>query len=200
MTATSEQVWELLRELIESQKETERRFQETERRFQEIEQLLKEHTRKTELDIQELKDQISLGSKIGGEFGTFVEWSPIPVIIRLFRERGFDINLSSEDVTVKRLEGSLQIDLFLSSQTEAILVQFTFDLIKDDIDEHLERLNKFKQLMPRYRNYRTFGAIKAMTIPEDVASYAYCCGLFVLAQSGENIVILNDDKFQPRVW
>jgi hypothetical protein len=44
------------------------------------------------------------------------------------------------------------------------------------------------------------GAVAAMVIPSDVARYAYRQGLFVIAQSGEDLAILNDDKFKPRAW
>ena len=54
MTTTADDVWKLLAELVEAQKETERcfqeterRFQETERRFQETERILKEQSLKT---------------------------------------------------------------------------------------------------------------------------------------------------------
>jgi hypothetical protein len=39
-----------------------------------------------------------------------------------------------------------------------------------------------------------------MVIPDDVARYAYRQGLFVLAQSGDSVVILNDAKFMPHNW
>jgi hypothetical protein len=39
-----------------------------------------------------------------------------------------------------------------------------------------------------------------MVVPEDVARYAYRQGLFVLAQSGDGVVILNDSKSQPQRW
>jgi hypothetical protein len=44
------------------------------------------------------------------------------------------------------------------------------------------------------------GAVAAMVITNEVASYANGKGLFIIAQSGDNLVILNDSKFQPRVW
>jgi hypothetical protein len=44
------------------------------------------------------------------------------------------------------------------------------------------------------------GAVAAMVVPEDVARYAYRQGLFVLAQSGDGVVILNDSKLQPQRW
>jgi hypothetical protein len=37
-------------------------------------------------------------------------------------------------------------------------------------------------------------------VNEEVARYAYRRGLFVLAQSGESVIILNDAQFQPQVW
>jgi hypothetical protein len=39
-----------------------------------------------------------------------------------------------------------------------------------------------------------------MVIPADVARYAYRQGLFVIAQAGEDLTILNDAKFKPKIW
>jgi hypothetical protein len=54
--------------------------------------------------------------------------------------------------------------------------------------------------MPRYGDVRAMGAVAAMVVPDEVARYAYRQGLFVLAQSGDSVVILNDGAFQPQVW
>jgi hypothetical protein len=54
--------------------------------------------------------------------------------------------------------------------------------------------------MPRFRDVKALGAVAAMVVPDEVASYAYRQGLFVLVQSGENVVILNDAEFKPQVW
>ncbi|MBK8755051.1 MAG: hypothetical protein IPL99_27000 [Candidatus Competibacteraceae bacterium] len=39
-----------------------------------------------------------------------------------------------------------------------------------------------------------------MVIPKEAARYACRKGFFVLAQSGETVVILNDAQFQPKAW
>ncbi len=39
-----------------------------------------------------------------------------------------------------------------------------------------------------------------MIVPDYVASYAYRQGLFVITQSGDDLQILNDDKFRPKMW
>jgi len=230
MTTTSEEVWELLRELIEAQKETrdllekqaqeaeksrqqaekdrekdrqqaekdrqqaekdrEKDRQESQQRFAETERLLKEQSKKTDEQI----------GKLGNRLGEFVEWQVRPAVVRLFQERGVDVHEFLPDVSVKRANGGIQIDLLVVNDTEAILVEVKSKLTQTDVDEHLERLGKFKGLMPRYRDVNALGAVAGMVVPEDVGIYAYRKGLYVLAQSGENVVILNDDKFKPRVW
>jgi hypothetical protein len=39
-----------------------------------------------------------------------------------------------------------------------------------------------------------------MVVPDEVARYAYRKGLFVLAQSGDSLMILNDVQFRPQAW
>jgi hypothetical protein len=49
----------------------------------------------------------------------------------------------------------------------------------------------------------TFGPntlVSFQVVTEEVAQYAYRQGLYVLAQSGETVVILNDEQFQPSFW
>ena len=47
---------------------------------------------------------------------------------------------------------------------------------------------------------KLMGAVAAMVIPDNVGKYAYKKGLFVLCQKGDSMVILNDAKFEPKVW
>lgn len=54
--------------------------------------------------------------------------------------------------------------------------------------------------IPRYADGKVLGAVAAMVIPENVASYAYRKGLFVIGQRGDTVQILNDENFQPSTW
>ncbi|MGI0481772.1 hypothetical protein ACN4EE_13400 [Geminocystis sp. CENA526] len=226
MTTTADDVWQLLRELVQAQKETERRFQETERvlkeqsleterrfqetervlkeqslkterRFQETERILKEQSRKTDRQIKQVSEQIG---KLGNRLGEFVEWQVRPSAVELFRERGIDVHELHSDVSVKRVDGGLEVDLLVVNDTEVVLVEVKSKLTQRDVDEHLERLSKFKKFMPRYQNMKAYGAVAAMVVSDEVANYAYSKGLFVLAQSGENMTITNTKEFKPQVW
>ena len=201
MATTADEVWQLLGELIQSQKETEqlfkeqtretdRRFQESDRRFRETERLIKEQNKRVDEQL----------GKLGNRLGEFVEWQVRPAAVRLFQERGIDVTELSSDHSVQRGDEGLEIDLLVVNGSEAIAIEVKSKLTQADVDEHLERLDKFKRLLPRYQSLKILGAVAAMVTPKEVASYAYRQGLFVIAQSGDNLVILNDQKFKPKAW
>jgi hypothetical protein len=201
MATTADEVWQLLGELIQSQKETDRRFQETERLLQEQSKESDRRFRETERLIKEQNKRVDeqLG-KLGNRLGEFVEWQVGPAAVRLFQERGIDVTELSSDLSVQRGDEGLEIDLLVVNGSEAIAIEVKSKLTQADVDEHLERLDKFKRLLPRYQSLKILGAVAAMVTPKEVASYAYRQGLFVIAQSGDNLVILNDQKFKPKAW
>jgi hypothetical protein len=190
MATTADEVWQLLGELIQSQKETDRRFQESDRRFQETERLIKEQNKRVDEQL----------GKLGNRLGEFVEWQVRPAAVRLFKERGIAVRELSADLSVQDGDEGIEIDLLVVNGSQAIAIEVKSKLTKADVDEHLERLDKFKRLLPRYQSLKILGAVAAMVTPSEVASYAYRQGLFVIAQSGDDLVILNDQKFKPKAW
>ncbi len=204
MATTADEVWRLLGELAEAQKETERLFQETDRRFletdrrsQEADQRLEATQRLIKQQNQHLNEQLG---KLGNRLGEFVEWQVRPAVVRLFQERGIAVHEFHEGVSVQRGGEGIEIDLLVVNTTDAVVVEVKSKLTEAHVNEHLERLNKFKRLMPRYADVRAMGAVAGMVVPDSVARYAYRQGLFVLAQSGDSVVILNDGEFTPRSW
>ncbi|MFM8296509.1 MAG: DUF3782 domain-containing protein [Microcystaceae cyanobacterium] len=139
-------------------------------------------------------------AKFSDPLGDFIAWQVYPSVFELFQEWGFDFYYISSGVSVHREAGFFDIDVFAASDSEAILIAVKTRLNQGDVDEHLQRLAKFKRLMPRFRDVKALGAVAAMVVPDEVASYAYRQGLFVLVQSGENVIILNDGEFTPQVW
>ncbi|WJI25342.1 hypothetical protein MZ909_06590 [Thermosynechococcus sp. B0] len=222
---TPDDVWRLLGELLEAQKETERHFQETERRFQETERRFQETERRfqetdrrfqetdrrfqetdrrfqeTERLLREEARQLNqqLG-KLGNRLGEFVEWQVRPAVLRLFQSRGIAVSQLYSDVILQDGNESLEIDLLVVNTNQAVLVEVKTKLSQGDVDEHLERIAKFRRLAHQYRDTQLLGAVAGMIVPPEVARYAYRQGLFVLAQSGDGVAILNDAQFQPRTW
>ncbi|GCL47334.1 DUF3782 domain-containing protein [Microcystis aeruginosa] len=193
MTATIEDIRAILKELAQSQQELSQSQQELSQAQKETDKQIKE----TDKQINRVSKQIG---ELGNRLGEFVEWQVRPAVVRLFQERGIDVHEFHPGISVKRDNEGLEIDLLVVNDTDAILVEVTSKLTQRDVDEHLQRLAKFKRLMPRFRDVKALGAVAAMIVPNEVASYGCRQGLFVLVQSGENVIILNDAEFTPRVW
>ncbi|WP_295402778.1 DUF3782 domain-containing protein [uncultured Thiocystis sp.] len=223
MAISYEEILELFREVAEAQKETartsqetkrmfqetERKFQDTDRKFQETDRKFQETDRKfqeTDRRIQETDRLVrELSKTFGGwsnRLGEFVEEMVRPAVVRLFRSRGLEVHQVMRDVTAVNLDGEegIEVDLLITNAQTAIGVECKSRLTLEDVQEHLARLAKFKRLFPQYADYRLMGAVAAMVLPDEVARYAYRQGLFVLAQSGDTILIRNDDRFTPKEW
>ncbi len=208
MTTTADDVWRLLAELVEAQKETERRFQETERILKEqsleTERLLKEQSLETDRRFQETDRQIRRMSKeignLGGKLGLFVENMVAPACETLFLDRGIPVHQVSQRVRKKSNGKTLEIDVLVTNDNHVLVVEVKSSLSVEDVKELIEDLEQFRQFFPEYNQKQLYGAVAGMGIEEGVDKYAYRQGLFVLAQSGESVTILNDAKFQPKVW
>jgi len=200
---TLSDVWRLFRE-------TDRKFQETDRKFQETERLLKELSESTERQLKEYARAAEQRSKaldkqlgeLGNRLGEFVEGLVAPGAVRLFQARGIPVNGLNRDMerSNEALGLATQIDLFAINGDCCVVIEVKSKLKTDDVNEHLERMEKFKPLFPEYADKKAFGAVAAIVIPKEVAKYAYRQGFFVIAQQGESVVMLNDDKFVPTAW
>ena len=217
-----EKVWKMFQETERQFKEAEvkrqQEMREAEVKRQQEMRMAEEKWKKELREIREAQDKrdekmykemreaderlrTELG-KLGNRLGEFVEYMVKPAVVRLFQERGIEVHEIHHDLSAKRPEGEAQVDLLVINDDVGVVVEAKSKLSQDDVEEHIERMNKFKLLF-RDRDYNKvdlMGAVAGMVIPDNVARYAYRKGFFVLAQSGENVTLLNDGKFQPKLW
>jgi hypothetical protein len=133
-------------------------------------------------------------------WGRFVEELVEPAVISLFRGKGIDVKETYSRARVKRQGIAMEIDILAVDETEVVLVECKSRLSKDDVNEFLEKLSRFKQAFPHYKNYQAYGAVAGIEIDEGVDRYAYKQGLFVIKPSGETVEIINDSGFEPKLW
>jgi hypothetical protein len=122
--------------------------------------------------------------------------------VRLFKKHNIDVLVVSRDVEINNpnLNLAMQIDLLAKNGDSCILIEVKSNLSIDDVNDHLERMAKFKPLFPEYAKYKVYGAVAGMVIPQNVSRYAYRKGFFVIGQTGESVKILNDENFKPVEW
>jgi len=196
-TTAAEMSWDeikaLVAELAIQSKDTDRKFQETDRKFQETDRKFQE--------TRELLDRLSRRfGDLGNRLGEFVEAMVEPALVDLFRARGLDVSEVHRRVTSRRGGEAIEIDLLVVDGDTAVAVECKSRLTREEVERHVERMNKFKRLLPKYADMRVHGAVAGMVVDEDAIQAAQAAGLWVLAPSGETVALKNNPDFAPRVW
>jgi len=178
-------------ELKESKKEFQEELKERKKEFQE------------ELKASQKEFDKKLG-QLTGTWGRFVAEMVRPRIVELFKDKGIEIETMAQSIKgFKDGKEHYEIDMLLVNSNVAVVVEIKSSLSVDDVNEHLERLEKVKKTAPKIFNlsgFTIYGAVAGIIVENDADKYAYKKGLFVLRQKGNLVEIVNDNKFKPKEW
>ncbi|MBA4451402.1 hypothetical protein FHK94_19200, partial [Cylindrospermopsis raciborskii CS-506_D] len=92
--------------------------------------------------------------QLGNRLGEFVESQVRPAAVKLFQERGIAVKEIASNTYIQTGKEGLEIDLLVINSSDIILIEAKSKVSEDDVNEHLERLSKFKRFFPRYESYR----------------------------------------------
>jgi len=187
-------------------KETDRKFQETDRQFKETDRKFQETDRKfqdTDRMFQETDREIckvnKLVAHISDSLGMFAENMVAPALVKLFNKRG--IMITDYTQRLRSQARRFEFDIVAFNTDYVVVVSVKMTLRVDDVKHFLqERLPIFKELFPRYKDLKVIGAVAGANIVQESDIYAMKHGLYVLAQSGDNIIMLNDDPFTAKIF
>ncbi len=201
---TIEDIYALFRRSQEefriSREEYDRRAAEADRRAAEADRRAAEADRSLEVLKKSVAEATRAVNALTTRWGRFVEELVEPAVLRLFQERGLDVKERFPRASVTRQDVSMEIDILVVDTTDVVLVECKSRLSIDDVNEFIEKLQKFKIAFPAYKNYHAYGAVAGIEINKGVDRYAYQKGLFVIRPSGDTVEIINDQKFQPMTW
>jgi len=186
---TDAKLQKLFAEAAERSKETDRQFKETDAR---LDRLFKE----TDRQLKETGKKID---NLTGKWGKFVEGFVVPAAEWLFEDWGIEIHEVYQRVRKRQNNRGMEIDILAINSEYAVLIEVKSTLGVGDIEEHIERMGKFREFFPQYGNRKIVGAVAGISIEDGADRFAYKNGLFVIAQSGESVKVLNDRDFQPRM-
>ncbi len=134
----------------------------------------------------------NISCKIGelsNRLGKFVQEMIRSAVVGLFRERGLDVNMVLPKDYVLCDDRSAEINLLVTNDDVAVAVECESRLDVDDVNDHLIRREKIKQLSPKYRDTCLMFAVAEMVVSDDVVRYAYRKGLYVLVQRGNKEIL-----------
>jgi hypothetical protein len=184
--------------------ETDRRIEETDRRIQETDRWIQEADRKFEKDRQERKEaEAELRKQMAGltkSLGLFAESMVYPSVTRLFAERGINLTGIYSRSRERRNGSTMEVDVLGVGSEAVVDIEVKLRLETSDVKEFLKQLPQFFDFFPRFRGLKLYGAVAGMSIDSEVERFAYKQGLFVLAPSGDNMRILNDERFEPHIF
>ena len=196
----ADDIWAILRELAQSQKETDRKFQETDKKFQDTDKKFQDTDKQFQETDRKIKEVTGNIGKLGNRLGEFIEDAVRPAVVRLFRQQGIDVHEVHPNVSSQRGDEGVEVDVLVVNDVEIVAIECKSKLSVDDVNEHVERLAKIKRLLPSYADKRVLGAVAAMVIDDSVAQYAYRKGLYVIGQSGDHLEIRNAVGFVAKNW
>jgi len=127
-------------------------------------------------------------------------WLSFKETERLMKERAAETDRSFKETERLMKESSAEVDLRVVNDGTLVVVECKSRLTHEHVDEHLRRMEKFKRVMPLYKNHQALGAVAAMVMRDGVKEYAHSQGLYALCQNGDNMEISHPVGFVSKVW
>ena len=189
---TADDVWQLLAELTQAQRETDRQLKETDRQLKE-----------TDLQLKELGKE--LGKQIGGlgqKFGSFTEGFALPSMDRILREQ-FGMETVSPRVRVRKNGEEMEVDVLAYSNGDrnvAYLVEVKSHPRKDAIDQLKRQLQRFPQFFPEHQDKARYGILAAVDLSEELRQQILAEGLYVARIEDDVFTLDVPEDFQPRIF
>ena len=202
-----EQMKETDRLLKEQVRETDRllkeQARETDRKIKENDRFLKEQARKAEQRMEETDKQLDKTLKgieklektvggIGNSNGFYAE----ELFFNSFSKNMTigELTFDSIDRNMHRISKGLEdeFDIVLTNSSVLLIIEVKYNYHQNDVETVLKKIDNFRQLYPKYKDYKIFGGIAGLTMTKETIEKASEFGFFVFLQEGNDIKVLND--------
>jgi hypothetical protein len=202
---TFEDVWASIKELRESQKETDRRMEESRRQMEESAKEHWEYQKETQREMKESAARLDrqLG-KLGNRFGEMVEYMVMPNLVKKFREMGFGFTEAYPHAVIEDRENNIftEVDITLRNGEQVMIVEVKSKPTTEDITDHVNRMEKIQTHSKLHgHNQQFFGAIAGMVFNENEKKFALKNGFYVIEPAGETFtIIVPEGIYSPKEW
>jgi len=194
--ASPEEIWAILREVSETQKETARRMEETRQQMEETRQQMKETDRR-------MKETDKRVGELTNRFGELAEHLVAPNIMEKFNELNFTFENIYQNNRIKDSSGNYlaEIDLVLENGDIVMAVEIKAKPLFKDVDNHINRMEVLRRRADTRQDTRRFrGAIAGAILSNEVRNYILSNGFYVIEQTGDTVKITIPEGFTPREW
>ncbi|MCF7986475.1 MAG: DUF3782 domain-containing protein [Methylovulum sp.] len=202
MSTAAEEIWAILREVAQSQKETDRRFIETDRQFKETDRRFIETDRQFKETDRKLKE---LGKQIGGlgeKFGSFTEGLALPSMEKILQQR-FGMEVISPSVRVSKGGEHLEIDVLAyanSDINQVYVVEVKSHVREEAITQIKNLLERFRVFFPEHKEKTIYGILAAVDISQALKERVLREGIYVARIHDQVFDMDSPEGFRPKAY
>ncbi len=174
----------LLKELVISQKETEKRFQETDTKFKETDKRINKAFQLFE-----------------SQWGKLIESLVEGDLVKILNGRGIKVHDTSLRRKGTAPDGQhFEFDIIAHNGNEIVIVEVKTTLRPKDVEHFVDKLNQAKEWLDEYRNYSIYGAMAYLKADAGSDRLAEKENLFVIKATRNSASIVNELNFTPRIF
>ena len=199
----AKEVWKSLYELIEASKETDRQMRQTDQKIdkltKDIDKLINENDKQIKENDKRSRDIDKLQKLVGGisnSNGFYAEES----FYKSFSKNMSIGNMKFQfiDRNMERTHNGLkdEFDIVLTNSDSQVIIEVKYNFHPNDVKSVVKKIANFRRLFPIYKNYKIFGAIAGLTMPQKSIEMAKKYGFYVLTHEGQHLKILNDEVIE----
>ena len=208
-------VLNLIRELSENIKDTDRQQKQTERLITKLTHQINELTQKTDKQINELTQktdkqnkvlnkQISaLGKQLGGlgqKFGYYTESLALPSMKRILMKE-FGVEVVTPRILSRRHNDEMEIDVLgyvNRNINKAYLVEIKSKLNNNEIKSTIKNINRFFKFFPEHQDKELYGIVAAIDYTPLMKQKVLDAGLFFASIHDELFHLDTPKTFVPK--
>jgi hypothetical protein len=154
----------------------------------------------------ENREQIKEVNKRFGDFtkrfGEVVEYMIAPNLRENFKELGLIFPKANSNSNVRDYDNDIffEVDVLLENGDKAMLVEVKTKPSTEDVQDHIERLEKMRKYADLHGDKRTFlGAVAGVVMTDNLKEYVFKQGFYVIEPSGETFSITPPNG-KPKEW
>jgi predicted AAA+ superfamily ATPase len=150
---TFDDVWAVIMELRETQKETDRLIKETAQQMKETDRKMQETDR-----------------RLGNSFGELAEHLVLPNILEKFQARGYVFTKAGSDIQFKDRSGKTiaEVDIWLENGDSVLAIEVKARLREKDVEDHIRRMGVLRGYFDDHQDKRKLlGALAGAVMMEE---------------------------------
>jgi hypothetical protein len=181
---TFEEIWQIMKELAISSKETDRLLKETDQQMKETDRRLKETERLIKANSKDIGGITTSNGEIAESY-FFNSFKKYPH----FAGQDYQLVERNKRCHSKALDLMDEYDLVLYNGSSVAIIEIKYKATKEDVEQILKKAETFKKLFPYYNDFAIYLGLAGFHIYQNAENEAKKQGVAVVKQVGKNMVI-----------